>query len=74
MIHQPSIGQLQATATDLEIQSRQIMKTKETAANILADNCEKTIEEIYKDFDRDYWMDAKESIEYGIVDRLYKMK
>jgi ATP-dependent Clp protease, protease subunit len=74
MIHQPSIGQLQATATDLEIQSRQIMKTKETAANILADNCEKTIEEIYKDFDRDYWMDAKESIEYGIVDKLYKMK
>jgi ATP-dependent Clp protease protease subunit len=74
MIHQPSIGQLQGTAVDLEIQSRQIMKTKETAANILADNCEKTAEEIYKDFDRDYWMDAEESIEYGIVDKLYKMK
>ncbi len=74
MIHQPSIGQLQGTAVDLEIQSRQIMKTKEVAANILAENCSKTIQEIYKDFDRDYWMDAKESIEYGIVDKVYKMK
>jgi ATP-dependent Clp protease, protease subunit len=74
MIHQPSMGQLQGTAVDLEIQSRQIMKTKEISANILAENCGKTVKEIYKDFDRDYWMDAKESIEYGIVDKVYKIK
>ncbi len=74
MIHQPSIGLLQGTAIDLEIQSRQIMKTKEISANILAENCDKTIQEIYKDFDRDHWMNAKESIEYGIVDKLYKMR
>lgn len=74
MIHQPSIGQLQGTAIDLEIQSKQILKTKEIAADILAKNCDKDIKQIYKDFDRDYWMDAKESIEYGIVDKIYKMK
>ena len=74
MIHQPSIGLLQGTAVDIEIQSKQIIKTKEISALILAKNCNKTIEEIYKDFDRDYWMDAKESIEYGIVDKVYKLK
>ncbi|WP_423126481.1 ClpP family protease [Gaoshiqia sp. Z1-71] len=74
MIHQPGIGLLQGSATDLEIQAKQIMKTKEIAADILAGNCNQTTEQIYKDFDRDYWMDAKESIEYGIVDKLYELK
>jgi ATP-dependent Clp protease, protease subunit len=74
MIHQPSMGSLQGTAVDIEIQSKQILKTKEISAVILANNCDKTVEEIYKDFDRDYWMDAKESIEYGIVDKVYKLK
>jgi ATP-dependent Clp protease, protease subunit len=74
MIHQPSMGSLQGTAVDIEIQSKQILKTKEISAVILANNCNKTTEEIYKDFDRDYWMDAKESIDYGIVDKLYKIK
>jgi len=74
MIHQPSMGSLQGTAVDIEIQSKQILKTKEISAVILANNCDKTVEEIYKDFDRDYWMDAKESKEYGIVDKVYKLK
>ena len=39
-------------------------------ARILAENCGKTVEQIMKDFDRDYWMDAKEAIEYGIVDKI----
>jgi len=74
MIHQPSIGQLQGTSVDLEIQTRQIIKTKKIAAEILAQNCGQTIEQIYKDFDRYYWMDVKESIEYGIVDKMYEVK
>lgn len=69
MIHQPSIGgYFQATSADIEIHAEQIRKTKELGAKILADNCGKTVEQIMKDFDRDYWMDAKEAIEYGIVD------
>lgn len=69
MIHQPSLGGfMQGVSADLEIQAKQTRKVKEIGAKILADNCGKTVAQIMKDFDRDYWMDAKESIEYGIVD------
>ncbi|MDJ1467113.1 ATP-dependent Clp protease proteolytic subunit [Cytophagaceae bacterium DM2B3-1] len=71
MIHQPSIGgYFQAKSIDLEIQARQIEKTKLIGAQILADNCGKTVEQIMKDFDRDYWMDANEALAYGIVDKV----
>jgi ATP-dependent Clp protease protease subunit len=39
-------------------------------ATILAENCGKTVEQILKDFDRDYWMDANEAIAYGIADQI----
>ncbi|MDO9374540.1 MAG: ATP-dependent Clp protease proteolytic subunit [Bacteroidota bacterium] len=67
MIHQPSGGG-QGTSADLEIMAQQMQKTKELGARILAENCGQTIEKILKDFDRDYWMDAGESVNYGIVD------
>jgi len=71
MIHQPSIGgYYQAVSADLEIQAKQTKRTKEIAARILAENCGKKFEQVMKDFDRDYWMDAKESLDYGIVDQL----
>jgi len=71
MIHQPSIGgYYQAVSADLEIQAKQTKRTKEISARILAENCGKKVEQIMKDFDRDYWMDAKESLEYGIVDKI----
>ena len=71
MIHQPSIGgYFQATQADIEIQAEQIRKTKEIGAKILAENCGKTMEQIYKDFDRDYWMNADEAKAYGIVDHV----
>ena len=69
MIHQPSGGG-QGVSADLEIMAIQIMKIKQLGARILADNCGQTFEKVMKDFDRDYWMDAKESVEYGIVDAL----
>ena len=67
MIHQPSGGG-QGTSADLEIMADQIRKTKMMGAEILAKNCNQTVEKVMKDFDRDYWMDANESVEYGIVD------
>lgn len=70
MIHQPSIGTIQGPASDLEIRAREILKTKEMGARVLAENCGQTIEKIKEDFDRDYWMNANESIEYGIVDKI----
>jgi len=69
MIHQPSGGG-QGTSADLEIMAEQIHKVKEMSAKILADNCGQPIEKIMKDFDRDHWMDAKESVAYGIVDKV----
>ncbi|HET9746669.1 MAG TPA: ATP-dependent Clp protease proteolytic subunit [Chitinophagaceae bacterium] len=69
MIHQPSLGgYIRGVSADLEIQAIQTRKVKEIGAKILAQNCGKTMEQVMKDFDRDYWMDAKEAIEYGIVD------
>lgn len=69
MIHQPSLGgYFQGTSADLEIQAVQTQKTKELGARILAENCGKSFEQIMKDFDRDYWMDANEAVAYGIVD------
>ncbi len=71
MIHQPSLGgYIQGVSADLEIQAKQTRRVKEIGAKILADNCGKTIQQIMKDFDRDYWMDAEEALEYGIVDQI----
>jgi len=67
MIHQPSGGG-QGVSADLEIMAVQILKIKQLGAKILADNCGQSYEKVMKDFDRDFWMDAKESVAYGIVD------
>jgi len=67
MIHQPSGGG-QGTSADLEIMAEQVRKVKDMGAKILADNCGQPFEKVMKDFDRDYWMDADESVKYGIVD------
>lgn len=70
MIHQPSMGGFQARSPDIEIHAKQIIKTKEIAARILAENCGQSLQKVKKDFDRDYWMDAGEAIAYGIVDKM----
>ena len=71
MIHQPSLGgYIRGVSADLEIQARQTQRVKELGAKILADNCGKTVEQVMKDFDRDYWMNAEEAIKYGIVDKI----
>jgi ATP-dependent Clp protease protease subunit len=71
MIHQPAIGgTLQGQASDIAIHAKQILKTKEMGAKILAENCGVSLEKIYEDFERDYWMNADESVDYGIVDKI----
>ena len=71
MIHQPSLGgYIQGVSIDLEITAKQTLRVKEIGARILAENCGKTFEQVMRDFDRDYWMDAKEALEYGIVDKI----
>lgn len=71
MIHQPSLGgHIQGVSADMEIHAEQVLRTKEMGARILAENTGQTIERIKKDFERDYWMDAEKSVEYGIVDKI----
>lgn len=69
MIHQPS-GGAGGPASNIEIQMDEILKTKKLLAEILAENCNKSVEQITKDFNRDYWMSAEESLAYGIVDEI----
>ncbi|MCK0115003.1 ClpP family protease [Gelidibacter sp. F63206] len=69
MIHQPS-GGARGPASDIEITAQEILKTKELSARLLAENCGQTLEKVMKDFNRDHWMDAEESVAYGIVDKV----
>ena len=69
MIHQPS-GGARGQASDIEITAQEIIKTKELSAELLAKNCGQTVEKIMKDFNRDHWMGADESVAYGIVDKV----
>lgn len=67
MIHQP-MGGAQGQASNIEIQAQEILKIKELSAHILAENCGQEFDKVMKDFKRDYWMNAQESVDYGIVD------
>jgi ATP-dependent Clp protease protease subunit len=71
MIHQPS-GGARGPASDIEITAQEIIKTKELSAKILAKNCGQKYDKVMKDFNRDHWMGAEESVEYGIVDGVVK--
>jgi ATP-dependent Clp protease protease subunit len=71
MIHQPS-GGARGPASDIQITAQEIVLTKELSAKILADNCGQKFEKIMKDFNRDHWMGADESVAYGIVDKVIK--
>ncbi len=67
MIHQPS-GGARGTAADIEIQMDEIIKTRNLGAKILAENCGQPLEKVMKDINRDHWMSAEESLDYGIID------
>ena len=69
MIHQPSGGiKPPAQATDIMITAQHIQKTKERINQILSENTKKTIKEIERDTDRDYYLSAQEAKEYGLID------
>lgn len=67
MIHQPSGGS-GGNASDIEIQATELIKTKKLSARLLSENCNQPIEKILKDFNRDYFMNAEESVAYGVAD------
>ena len=71
MIHQP-LGGAQGQATDIEIQSREILRLRDKLNEILADKTGQPIERIRKDTDRDFFMSADEAKDYGLVDDVVK--
>lgn len=69
MIHQP-LGGMQGQATDIEIHARRLIAMKESLNRILAERTGQKLEKIQKDVERDYFMTAKEAMEYGIIDEV----
>jgi ATP-dependent Clp protease protease subunit len=71
MIHQGSAG-FSGTPSDIEITAREVLKSRQTLDEILAERTGKPIDEVHKDTDRDYWMSAKEAASYGLIDTVIK--
>jgi ATP-dependent Clp protease protease subunit len=69
MIHQP-LGGTQGQATEIEIHAREIPKTREQLNKILADRTGQPLEKIERDTERDYYLSAEESKEYGLIDQV----
>ena len=69
LIHQPA-GGFGGDASDIEIHAREIVKTRERINRIIADRTGQPLEKVAEDTDRDYWMSAEESLEYGLVGKI----
>lgn len=74
MIHQPLGGMGMSQASDIEIYARNISQTKQLLNSLLAEACGKTLEEVAVDTDRDYYMNAQEALNYGIIDTVVASK
>ncbi|WP_278044516.1 ATP-dependent Clp protease proteolytic subunit [Streptococcus parasuis] len=71
MIHQPMGGTGSGTQqTDMAIAAEHLLKTRNKLEKILAENSGKTVEQIHKDAERDYWMSAEETLAYGFIDQI----
>ena len=72
MIHQPLIygGGLSGTVSDINIETKELLSTKNKLSEILAKHTGKTTEQVLKDTDRNYYMSAQEAKEYGLVDEV----
>ncbi len=69
MIHQP-MGGAQGQASDIEITAREILKIKAELYNIISEHTGKSVKQIEKDSDRDYWMTSEEALKYGMIDEV----
>ena len=69
LIHQPA-GGFGGDASDIEIHAREIIKTRERINQIIAERTGQPLKKVAEDTDRDYWMSAEESVEYGLVGKI----
>lgn len=73
LIHQPLMGGvMQGQASDLSIQAKEMLRTRERLYQIMADHTGKDYDTIARDCERDFWLSADESVEYGVVDTVVK--
>ncbi|MGF1499858.1 MAG: ATP-dependent Clp protease proteolytic subunit [Elainellaceae cyanobacterium] len=70
MIHQPLGGVGRRQATDIEIEARQILRVRKDLNELMAQHTGKSVEQIEKDTDRDYFMSAEEAQAYGLIDQV----
>ena len=73
MIHQPA-GGFQGQATDIDIQAREILKIRETLNQILSNHTGRSLDDIAKDTDRDYYMSGDEACTYGLIDQVVEQR
>lgn len=73
MIHQP-LGGVQGQASDIEIEAKEILKFKKELYTIISEHSHQTFEKVWQDSDRNYWMNAEEAREYGMIDAVLKKK
>ncbi|EGT3615025.1 ATP-dependent Clp endopeptidase proteolytic subunit ClpP [Clostridium sp.] len=73
MIHQP-LGGFQGQATDIDIHAKRILKIKDKLNQILSENTNQPLEKIKIDVERDYFMEASEAVEYGLIDKVIERK
>ncbi len=73
MIHQP-LGGVQGQASDIEIEAKEIIKFKKELFTIIANHSHTPYEKVYSDSDRNYWMDAEQAKEYGMIDTVLVRK
>ncbi|MCF0241638.1 MAG: ATP-dependent Clp protease proteolytic subunit [Treponema sp.] len=69
LIHQPMSG-MKGVATDIEIHAKELEKTRAKLNKIIADETGTPLEQVSKDTDRDYWLDAEESVKYGLISKI----
>jgi ATP-dependent Clp protease protease subunit len=69
MIHQP-LGGTRGQATDIEIEAKEVIRIKHALNEMLAKHTGKSLEQVERDTDRDYFMSAAEAMEYGLIDRV----
>ena len=71
LLHQPMIrGQITGPATDLQIEAEEMIRVRQRLYDIIAKNTGKDMPTVEKDCDRNYWMNAQQSIEYGVADKV----
>ncbi len=73
LIHQPSSG-MKGVATDIEIHANELAKTRAKINEIIAEQTGTSLEKVSKDTDRDYWLNAEESVEYGLISKIVEKR